>query len=438
MKKLASILLLSALPAFGQAPTQFQSAAPLSLTGGGGLHRAALPFEVYRDARSDLGDVRIFNGTGEPVPIAFAGDPEALRETGAPVELPLFPVSSIAPAAGGGRSEVTVKTEDGTLVSIRGKSAPPIPKPAAVLLDSSKIEAPIAQLLFEWDAQPGTQVVRVRVEASDDLKTWSFLGGGPVVKLENEGRTLTQPKVEFSPRKAKYLRVTWDVPGFVIKSVRGVPEEVSKPAPRSTRTVNGTKGPKPDELLFDLGARLPVEAVRLVPEAINDVVVATLSTRNDPKEPWAMAATAPFYRMQVENVEKASPPLELGRRAARYWLVKLSGRNADVSPPHLEVQWRSVQVVFASRGSPPYTLAFGNAQATAVALPISTMVPDYKPRAELKVPEATVGPVTTGPPASRWEKMVEDVSPKRLALWFTLIAGVAMLGFMAWRLMKQN
>jgi len=30
------------------------------------------------------------------------------------------------------------------------------------------------------------------------------------------------------------------------------------------------------------------------------------------------------------------------------------------------------------------------------------------------------------------------VSPKRLALWFTLIAGVAMLGFMAWRLMKQN
>ena len=435
--KLAPILLLAALPAFGQAPTQFQSAASLTTTGGGGLHRAALPFEVYRDAKPDLSDIRVFNGTGEPVPLAFAGEPEALRETGAPVELPLFPVSSIAPAGGGGRTEVSVKMQDGTLVSVRGAGAPPIAKPAAVLLDSSKVDAAIQQLLFEWDAQPGTQVVRVRIEASDDLKSWSFVGGGPIVKLENEGRTLTQPKVEFSPRKAKYLRVTWDAPGFVVKRVQAVPEAVFKPAPRSMRTVNGAKGAKPDELVFDLGARLPVEAVRLVPETINDVVVATLSTRNDPKEPWSLAATAPFYRMQVENVEKASPPLELGRRPARYWLVKLAGRTADVSPPHLEVQWRPVQVVFASRGTPPFTLAFGNAQATAVALPITSMVPDYKPRAELKVPEATVGPVTTGPPASRWEKMVEDISPKRLALWFTLIAGVAMLAFMAWRLMKQ-
>ena len=435
--KLAPVLLLAALPALAQAPTQFQSAAPLTPSGESALYRAILPFEVYKDGRADLGDLRVFNGVGESVPIAFAGDPEKQRLTRSSVELPLFPVSSVAPGASRG-SEVTVKTQDGTLVSIRGKTAPPIAKPAAVLLDASQVDDPLAGLLFEWEAQPGTQVVRVRVEASDDLKSWSALGGGPIVRLENEGRTLTQPKVEFAPRKAKYLRLTWDAQGFVVKRVQGIREEIEKPIPRETRLVKGARGEKPDELLFDLGARLPVEAVRLVPATVNDVVAATLFTRNDPKERWSLTANGAFYRMQMEGVEKQSPALELGKRPARYWLVKLAGRTADNSPPALEVQWRAAQLVFAARGSPPFTLAFGNPQATATSLPIQSMIPDYRPRMELSLPYAKVGPVTTGPPASRWEKLVEDVSPKRLALWFVLLAGVAALGFMAWRLMKKT
>jgi hypothetical protein len=436
--KLAPILFFVALPALAQSPTQFQSAAPLSLQGQGGLHRATLPFEVYKDARPDLGDVRVFNAISEPVPMAFAGDPVRQRLGVAPVELPLFPVSTIAPAAGGGRSEVNVKTDDGTLVSIRGKTAPPIAKPAAVLVDASKVEEPIAGLQLEWDAQPGTQVVRVRVETSDDLKSWTAAGGGPIVRLENEGRSLVQPKVEFAPRKAKYLRLTWDAQGFVVKKALALRDPVEKPAPRETRVVQGTKGEKPDELVFDLGARLPVEAVRLVPSTVNDVVAATLFARNDPKERWALTATGPFYRMQLEGAEKQSPPLELGRRAARYWLVKLAGRTADNAPPALEVQWRPAQVVFAARGTPPFTLAFGNSQAQSTALPVTAMVPDYKPRMELALPEAKVGPVTSGPPASGWEKLVEDASPKRIALWVVLIAGVVVLGFMAWRLMKPS
>ena len=436
--KIAPILLLAALPALAQNPTQFRSAAPLTLTGQGGLHRAALPFEAYKDARPDLGDVRVFNGTGEPVPLSYAGDPDVQREILAPVDLPMFPVSSIAPAAGGGRSEVSVKTQDGTLVSIRGPggAAATVARPAAVLLDASKLDQPIVAMVFEWEAKPGTEVVKVRLEGSDDLKSWSFLGGGPIVRLENEGRTLTQPKVEFAPRKSKYLRLTWDGQGFVVKRVQAVPEQVVKPAPRTVREVKGTRGEKPDELLFDLGARLPVEAVRLVPATVNDVVAASIFTRNDPKERWMLATTAPFYRIQVEGAEKVTPPVELGKRSARYWMVKLSGRTADVSPPSLEVQWRAAQVVVAARGSPPFTLAFGSPTATSVALPIASIVPDYKPRAELALPEASVGAVTTGPPASRWEKLVEDISPKRLALWIVLIAGVGVLGFMAWRLMK--
>jgi len=36
-------------------------------------------------------------------------------------------------------------------------------RPVAYILDASKIEEPIQALAFDWEARPGTQVVKVRV-----------------------------------------------------------------------------------------------------------------------------------------------------------------------------------------------------------------------------------------------------------------------------------
>ena len=41
-------------------------------------------------------------------------------------------------------------------------------------------------------------------------------------------------------------------------------EDRLKPLPREVQLVKGAKGDKPGEIVYDLGARLPVEAVRLI------------------------------------------------------------------------------------------------------------------------------------------------------------------------------
>ena len=46
------------------------------------------------------------------------------------------------------------------------------------------------------------------------------------------------------------------------------------------------------------------------------------------------------------------------------------------------------------------------------------------------------GAVTAGPQPSRWTQMWRETSPRRLTLWAILLAGVAFLGFMAWRLLR--
>ena len=423
----AILLLVVALPVFAQAPSQFRSAAPLALAGKEALHRVELPFEAYRDARRDLADLRIFNARGEAVPIAFAGDPDAQRELLPIVDLAIFPVSRLAPMPGGRGAEVTVRTQDGTLVAIRGKSGDPAPRAAAYLLDASALKEPLRALHFAWEARPGTEVVKLRVEASDDLKDWSLLASGPVVRVENEGRVLSQPRLEFPARTAKYLRVTWDAQGFTLKGVRVERSVRMQPAPRATRTVAATPGARAGEYLYDLGARLPVEAFRLVPGEVNDVVAASVSARAEDKDNWRAVGWAPFYRLRYEDAEKQSPPLEIGRLAARYWMAKLAPGATSAVAPALEVQWRSAQLVFVARGEAPF----------ALALPVSTLIPNSERLAELRLPEAKAGAVAAGPPASRWDRIVGEVDARRLALWAILVAGVAVLGAMAWRLSRQ-
>ena len=438
--RLALALALVAWPAFGQAPGPFTSSAPLTLGGAEGLHRVELPPEAYRETRRDLADVRILNGRGEAVPIAFAGDPDRLRDVLPPADLPLFPVSTLESAPSGrGASEVSVRTQDGTLVSIRGKaaSAAKTTRAVAYLLDASAIAEPLKALNFEWEAGPGTQVVRVRIETSDDLRGWNSLASAPLVRVENEGRMLAQPRIEFAPRKAKYLRLTWDAPGFVLKGVRAERESTSQPPPRLLRTASATPGAKEGEFVYDLGARLPVEAFRLVPADANDVLSASVLARNDEKEPWRQVAWAPFYRLQHEGIEQQSPPLEIGRLPARYWMARLAPGSAAARAPQFEYRWRNAQIVFVARGEPPFSLAFGNPQATPAALTLPTLIPGYERGAEMRLPEAKVGPVVQGPPPSRWERIVGEAQPRRIALWVVLIAGVVTLGVMAWRLSRQ-
>ena len=86
-----------------------------------------------------------------------------------------------------------------------------VPRYAAVLLDASKTTEPVKAIVFEWQARPGAELVTARLEASDDLKTWTTIGSAPLVRLGGpEGRALLQPRVEFPPRPVKYLRATWD------------------------------------------------------------------------------------------------------------------------------------------------------------------------------------------------------------------------------------
>ena len=435
--RIAIVLALLALPALAESPSEFRSGAPIATRGNDALQQLELPYEVYRDARKDLGDVRVFNAVRESVPYAWAGPPRVELEAAPPVDLPLFPVSRLEAEPGKGGTEVTIKTADGTLVAVKGRSAPKsVAKPAAYLLDASQTREPLQALVFDWRAGPGTEVVTVRVESSEDLKSWSRLAAVPLVRIESEGRALVQPRAEFTPRKVKYFRISWDAPGFTLAGVKAEHEPRGKPVPRQTRKATATVG-KDGEFLFDLGARLPVEALRLNPAQQNAVVSAAIHARDEAEGPWRLVANAAFYRLQRDGAEVRSPMLEVGRRAARYWMVKLAAGSSSGDAPGLEVEWTSARLVFVAQGAAPFSLAFGNPNAMSTALQVAAIIPKYEKGMEIGLPEARAGAVTAGPPPTRWEGIVGGLNPRRVTLWAILAGGVALLGFMAWRISRQ-
>ena len=435
----AAALVLASLPAI--AAPGFRSSAPISFSNEGTLHRVAIPFEAYRDARHDLADVRMVNSANEEVPIAWAGEPDTARDASVTHELPIFPVAAKVTEANFAGTEISVKAADGTLVAIQQKGpaakATPASRTAAYVLDASPLEVPIRALVFDWKAEPGTQIVTLRVDSSDDLRAWSPAASGPVVRIESGGNALVQPRLEMAPRKAKYWRITWEGNEFALASVRAEEEPAVRAPPRAVRKVTGTQGAQPEEIVFDLGARLPVERLRIVPADTNAVIAVILYTRDDEKMPWRAVTGASFYRMQREGGEIQSQPVDVGRQPARYWMAKRAAGSSGGAMPTLEAHWRPAQLVFVKRGEPPFAIAFGRPDARPATLPLATVIPRYKRQAELALPEAMAGAVVTGPPPTRFETIVAQANPKRIALWVLLLAGVAMLGFMAWRLSRQ-
>jgi hypothetical protein len=136
--------------------------------------------------------------------------------------------------------------------------------------------------------------------------------------------------------------------------------------------------------------------------------------------------------------EVTSAPVAVGGSDRRYWLIRTDPRTggAGRAPPRLRAGWRVPELVFATRGSAPFMLAFGSHNAPQGALPIATLIPGYDAAKGLpsSVVLAQSGVVT---PLGGPSRLNAPLDAKRWLLWATLVLGAGILGWMAYRLARQ-
>lgn len=445
MKRLIALTLAACSVAAGAAesPDDFAYAMPIAVDGQDALYQVELPSAVYRGiTRADLRDVRVFNAHGEVVPHAIRPRAGSAAAKPVAIELPFFPLR------GEGKREIesvdvhVEKRADGTIVNIRsGDKGAAAGKPLrGYLLDVSQMKQSLQALLFEWKIPPDGFAGKIRVDASDDLSRWSTLAReASLVSLEFGGHRLEQKRVEFRPQKYKYLRVSWpagqtaiELTGVRGESVPGIVE----PQRVWLAPATALPGRKPGEYEYDLGGHFLFDRLRIDLPQVNTLAQVQILLRDKPSEEWRPSASALVYRLRREGSEVTSPEVAVTARGERYWLLRVDQKGGGVGAgaPSLHIGWIPQQLVFAARGEGPFQLTYGNHGAPAAAYPIATLVPGYNTDQELRVKSAALGEQVTLAGAKR---LREPIDYRKWALWTSLILGVAVLGWMAYRLSRQ-
>jgi hypothetical protein len=299
---------------------------------------------------------------------------------------------------------------------------------------------------------------KVDVEASDDLSSWrSVAAGAPLLSLQQaglsvDGVTLEQRRIEFTLRKPKYLRINWsNMPrGAVLGALRAEPGDERVEAERQWETVAGRSiDNKPGDYSLDTQGVFPVDRVRFEFPQANTLVAVRLFSRARGDAPWRSITSGIAYRLRHEGTEVSSAALVIGENTDRYWLLTVDSRGGGLGAgePKILFGWIPNDIVWVARGNPPFTLGYGSRDAKPSAYAIESLVPGYRGDADLNAKTASAGGDKTVPvkaaqadsPAVLGGQLAleERIDIKRWALWASLVAGVAFLGWMAWRLVKQ-
>ena len=458
------LLSIAALAPAADEPARRYS-APIQIDQPAALIRLALPASAYaRSLQRGLADLRIVDADAKPVPFAvLAPRPAEIEqaEIRRPVALYALPAR---PAAGGEWASPVEVSVVGDRISVKRRGGPPAgvgvgasrPVSGGWLFDLGERKpgdlAPQA-LHLAWSA-PAEFSAGFELQTSADLRQWRQAGGGQLLALASRDGPLVQPRVLLPEPGQRFVRLVWAEPASapllsgadaVAREPRTTPLDPPSEmllAPLPAALPNGPGGADPDAaraLDFDLGGVLPVVGIDLQLGPGHRVAPLRVLGRERAGAPWRPLATTVFFRFERGAASSVSAPLAL-RAEVRQLRLVADPRSPPLDPAvtRLVVRADLAQLVFAQQGRPPYGVQTGAAQPTGGgALPLATLVP------RLDEERARFGRATLGgwsedaAVASRAESAQRLAAWRPALLWGVLLAGVAGLGCMVWRLARQ-
>ncbi|MDE1010116.1 MAG: DUF3999 domain-containing protein, partial [Paraburkholderia fungorum] len=346
------------------AADRFAQRFALELESGAAYYSVTLPAAVYAASqRGDLGDVRVFNGAGEPVPYSLDAPREPSRAPATLRPVRWFPLPSAAPGGTSAPLGVTIAADG----SLRATSAPPSREQQdAELIDvaretrgGARIDALVVHV--RDDNYQG----RVSVESSDDLRNWQPAGEAQLLKVSYNGSTLSQDRIELTGMRARYLRLHWLDGAPYIESIDAQLQAAGADSARSADTQREWRvgivvraGPKDGEYFFETGGPYPVDRLRLNLPQPNTVAPAVVYSRAGLEAAWREVSGATLFRLHNGTVEQSNPSLEMAPDTDRQWRVVVDTRNGGLGSGTLTVAagWRPTTLTFVARGAAPFTL----------------------------------------------------------------------------------
>jgi hypothetical protein len=456
----AALLFGVAAPRAGAEPAAQRYSAPITIAEAAPFVRVPLPPSVYAHSlQVGLRDLRVVDASGERVPFALLAPPRAPAASEQLRAATLYPLPHRPTNGGSWPSPVDV-TVEGDRISVH-RSAGRAAMPSAFqrvspgwLVDLGEArpgEAPPRRLRLAWSG-PAEFSVAYGLETSEDLRNWRAAPGGQVMALQSTTGTLTQPFVALPDGVGRFLRLAWlssdSVPALTgaeaLAPTPGLlPADAAtellfdasvEPAGRVAADAASRRA-----LHFDLGGDLPLVDIDLRFAGGTRVVPARLQGRSRADAPWGDLGVVVFYRLERDGTVAESPAIAI-RTQTRFIRVVPDERAGALDGPstRLVVHAQLASLVFATSGQAPFRLLTGSADASEGALPASTLVPRLEQERQ-RFGRAEVGAFSEEPEVARAAERAEQVARLRpWLLWSILLAGVAVLAGLVWRLARSG
>jgi Protein of unknown function (DUF3999) len=437
------------------APIEIQRSAPFV--------RLALPASAYAHSeQTELRDLRIVDAAGERVPFALLA-PRAPRSE-VQEQLRDAAIYALPPRPASGKPwasplEVTVQ---GDRIEVRpargvapGIAAQRSPGWLLDLGDAAKRGEPkpddavprAVQLLWSGPAEFS---VGVDVQVSDDLRQWRRGAPGSLLALASASGPLTQPRIELPRPAGRFVRLVWSDPAAAprITGAKVVLDRASSVTfdpptqllltPLPAVKVDASTDPLGKRaLVFDLGGAVPLHEIELRLGPGTFVAPVRVQGRRRADQAWTELVSTVFYRIERDADISTAPALALHTTQRFIRFVPDERSPAlDAGQVKLAAQAALPSLVFARQGREPFTLQAGSADAKPSALPIATLLPALDAERE-RFGQAALGAWTESETVLRQLRSRERLAALRpWLLWGVLLAGVAGLGFMVWRLAR--
>ncbi len=463
-----TLLALGALLASGAVAAQtsdtradYSHALALTVSPAQAVAQLRLPRDVYLHAQTpDLRDLRVFDAQGARLPFALQDSVPRAQQARRDVPVRLFALQAARATGALAGAELDAELEvrrspDGSVLSVSTRTAPRASADGGIdtlVLDLGPGATAVDALRFTLPAGTSNYQARVVLEVSDDLKQWDTVGDSQIAWLVNERtETLASDRMQFEARAFRYARLTWRE-GKPLKFAAVTAEAPldNTLAPQLDRLlVQPTPGRFPTDFVYPAALALPVQRLGLELGAQNVVLPAQIGhyvelpdRHGGKKTSWQFVpvAAATFYSLNQGGQRRASGDIAITPAHAAQWVLRTDAAGGP--PPALRLAWSPATLVFLANGKPPYRLAFGRADAVDGARALSQVAPGFTPAEILALASATAGPLETpagaalaGPGAA--ERAAGTARTRLFALWAALLAGVGVLGWMAWKLLRQ-
>lgn len=418
----------------------------IEVTKGTAVAAFSLPEQVYQSTtRKDLGDMRVFNAAGEPVPhmIRFAQS----QSIDAPWRnLTFFPLSeAVPPDAGGYR--VHVRTgPDGAVVSVDpGLSPLPSARAKTYLVDLSRMRRSLANLRLEWLPGQPNLMASMAVDASDDLVAWTTIQPRAAISdIRYGGHRLLRNTITINRSSKRYLRLRQvdSGPAVSLIQIQGRIRPEGRRAIRAVLKVDGQPvAGSPGVFEYRTTGAFPVDRVNLIFDQANSMADSLVESRNDTSPTWTRRFKGLFYRIDMGDTPLTSNPQSVPMSMDHHWRLTVDASDSTIgnATPRLEIGYRPHDLFFIARGSGPFTLAFGSTSVEPLKVNVGALFDGIGRHRENDL-ERWVSPsgskIVLGGP-QQLSSQPKPLPMRQMLLWSVLLVGVLVVAAMAWRLARR-